>query len=246
MAFKTWRGTVGIIKPTMRPGGLEDMIRILPLGIGVIPLYNDIRRGTDDEFEAVMADYDDKVARLAGAEVDLIHPEGAPPFMRLGYDGERGRIEGWEAKHGIPVFTSSTNHIAALRALGVRKFVGASYFAGEINNSFARYFTDAGFEVLAMEGIAVPFQEAGGLSSHQVYAHVKQVFLANPGAEAVYLLGSAWSVLDVIDILERDLGVPVVHPIPARVWEIQKRLHVHEPRPGYGRLLADMPDMASG
>lgn len=243
MAFKTRHGTVGIIKPTMRPGGLEDMIRILPPGIGVIPLYNDIRRGTDDEFEAVMAEYDDKVARLAGAGVDLIHPEGAPPFMRLGYDGERARIEGWEQQHSIPVFTSGTNHIAALRALGVTKFVGASYFAGEINDTFARYFTDAGFETLAMEGIAVPFQEAGNLSSDQVYTHVKQVFLANPGAEAVYMLGSAWSVLDTIDVLERDLGVPVVHPIPARVWEIQKRLRVNEPQTGLGRLLADMPEM---
>ena len=65
MAYKMWRGVVGIIKPTMRPGGLEDMIRLLPDGIGVIPLYNDIRRGTRDEFDEVMADYDEKVARLA-------------------------------------------------------------------------------------------------------------------------------------------------------------------------------------
>ena len=35
MAFSSWRGIIGIIKPTMRPGGLEDMIRILPEGIGV-------------------------------------------------------------------------------------------------------------------------------------------------------------------------------------------------------------------
>ena len=42
MAFSSWRGIVGIIKPTMRPGGLEDMIRLLPEGIGVIPLFNNI------------------------------------------------------------------------------------------------------------------------------------------------------------------------------------------------------------
>jgi maleate cis-trans isomerase len=37
--------------------------------------------------------------------------------------------------------------------------------------------------------------------------------------------------------LERDLGVPVVQAIAARIWEIQKRLNVHEPIKGYGRLL---------
>jgi len=29
MAFSSWRGTVGLIKPTMRPGGLEELIRLL-------------------------------------------------------------------------------------------------------------------------------------------------------------------------------------------------------------------------
>jgi hypothetical protein len=35
--------------------------------------------------------------------------------------------------------------------------------------------------------------------------------------------------------------VPVVHAIPARVWAIQHRLHVHQPVKGFGRLLADLP-----
>jgi len=35
--------------------------------------------------------------------------------------------------------------------------------------------------------------------------------------------------------------VPVVHPVPARVWEMQKRLHVRQPRLGYGHLLAAFP-----
>jgi maleate cis-trans isomerase len=47
--------------------------------------------------------------------------------------------------------------------------------------------------------------------------------------------------LDIIQTLERDLQTPVVHPVAARVWEIQKRLHVREPRLGYGYLLDALP-----
>jgi hypothetical protein len=36
-------------------------------------------------------------------------------------------------------------------------------------------------------------------------------------------------------------GMPVVHPIAARSWDIQRRLTVRQPRPGFGRLLAEMP-----
>lgn len=238
-----WRGVVGIIKPTMRPGGLEDMIRLLPDGVGVIPLYNDIQRGTAEEFKEVMADYDEKVARLAEQEVDIIHPEGAPPFMVMGLDGEAKKIKSWERKHKIPIFTSGTNHVAALRALKAKNIVGATYFSGAINKTFAKYFTAAGFNVLAMEGIDVPFHEVGQLSSHQVYAHIKRAVLKHPKADAIYMLGTGWKVLDVIETLEQDLGLPVVHPVPSRVWEFQKRLHIHEPRTGYGQLLAELPPM---
>jgi len=214
---------------------------MLPEGIGVLPLFLDIQRGTADEFADVMAAYEVKVAQLAEHKVDLIHPEGAPPFMVKGYAGEREIIDGWEKKYKIPVFTSGTNHIAALKALGIRKFVGASYLGGNLNATFADYFNDAGFEVLAMEGMAVPFEDAGKLSPFEVYSHVKRSFLDHPGAEGIYLLGSAWRVLDIIETLEQDLQVPVVHPVTARCWEIQKRLYVREPIAGYGRLVAELP-----
>jgi maleate isomerase len=61
------------------------------------------------------------------------------------------------------------------------------------------------------------------------------------GADAIYMLGSGWRTLDIIETLEQDLQVPVVHPVTARVWEIQKRLHVREPRSGFGHLLAALP-----
>jgi hypothetical protein len=30
MAFSSWRGTVGIVRPTLRTGGFEDLVRMLP------------------------------------------------------------------------------------------------------------------------------------------------------------------------------------------------------------------------
>lgn len=132
-------------------------------------------------------------------------------------------------------------HINALKALKAKTIVGATYFSGKINDVFARYFKDAGFKVKSMDGIDVPFEKVQELSSHEVYAHIKKSFLKHKGADAIYMLGSGWRTLDIVDTLEQDLGVPVVHPVPARVWEFQKRLHINEPRGGYGTLLATLP-----
>jgi maleate cis-trans isomerase len=55
------------------------------------------------------------------------------------------------------------------------------------------------------------------------------------------MLGSGWRTLDIIQTLEQDLQVPVVHPVTARVWEMQKRLNVRQPVLGYGTMLATLP-----
>ena len=85
MAYTTWRGVIGCIKPTRRPGSLEELIRMLPEGVGVIPLFLNIRQGTTDEFKRAVEPFEPLVAELAKEEVDLILPEGAPPFMLLGF-----------------------------------------------------------------------------------------------------------------------------------------------------------------
>src|ERR1700685_1109249 len=174
MAFSSWRGTVGIVRPTLRTGGFEDLVRILPAGIGVIPLILNVRRGGVDEFKAAIAGYEEKVAELAAAGVDVINPSGAPPFMVLGHKEERALIRKWQDKYNTRIFTSGTSHIDALRALKVRRFIGATYLRGDINRIFAKYFADAGFECLAMVGIDVDFDKAQGLSSHDVYTVIKR------------------------------------------------------------------------
>jgi len=245
MAFASWRGTVGVIKPTYRPGSLEEFIRLLPDGISVIPLYLGIREGTTDEFTAVLEAVDQKVRELAEIGVDLIHPEGAPPFMLRGFQGERELLDRWEAEYGIPVITSGTAQIEAMRALGMRRIVGVTYFHGEINDVYTSYFQEAGFEVLAMDGMEVAFDQVGRLASREVYAHAKAAFLRQSQADGIYMLGSGWRVLDIIELLEQDLGVPVLHPVPARVWAVQQHFRVRQPVRGFGRLLAEMPTSKS-
>jgi maleate isomerase len=241
MVFASWRGVVGVVKPTHRPGSLEEFIRLLPEGIGVVPVYLNFKRGTEDEFRGALNAVEEKVAELAGEGVDLIHPEGAPPFMVHGYHGEEKIIKEWEVKYKTPMVTAAQTQVEALRALRVKKFVGVTYFIGSVNDLTTGYFQDAGFDVMAMEGMPVAFEDVGRLASQEIYAHARRAFLKNRGAEAIYMLGTGWRCLDIIHLLEEDLQVPVIHPVPARVWAIQKRLHVRQRVSGFGRLLEEMP-----
>ena len=78
-------------------------------------------------------------------------------------------------------------------------------------------------------------------SRNEVYKFIRTMFLKHTDVDAIYMLGSGWRTLDIIEMMENDFGIPVIHHIPAQSWEIQKRLHVRQPLKGYGRLLAEMP-----
>ena len=82
--FESWRGVVGDIKPTHRPGSLEEFIRLLPEGIGVIPMTVGIRSGTEKEFHDVLADYQAKAAELA--ELGVARISYGPGPYRLAMD----------------------------------------------------------------------------------------------------------------------------------------------------------------
>ena len=239
--FDSWRGVVGDIKPTHRPGSLEEFIKLLPEGIGVIPLTVGIRSGTEKEFHDVLVEYQQKAAELAALGVNLIHIGGAPPMMVHGFAGEDKIVKDLEAKHGIPVSTSGKSQTEAMHALGVKNFVGVTYFPERMNQIFSHYFTEAGFEVAAMEGIQVDFKDVGRLSGEEIYAHTKKAFLKHPKAQAIYMLGSGWRLLKIVRLLEQDLQVPVIYALGCKLWDVEKKFHVREPIKGYGRLLEELP-----
>jgi maleate isomerase len=234
-------GTVGVIKPNIVQGPLEDLIPFLPPGVGLIPLYLNFKAGSETEFGTAMPTYEKLIALLADQRCDVICAEGAPPFMMQGPKREAEIVSGWEKKYKTSIFTSSQNQVNALRALGVKRFIGATYLPPSQNQMFAKYFTDVGFTVLSMDGFEVPFDKIQDVPPAEIAAYIKRNFAKANGAEAIYMLGSGWRTNEIIEPLEKELGVPVVHPVMVRAWEIQKRLHLHMPVPGYGRLMAQLP-----
>ncbi len=244
MAYTSWRGVVGLVKPTRRPGSLEELVRMLPEGVGLVPFLLGVRAGTLAEFQAAIPAYEEKVAELAADGVDMIVCSGTPPFMLQGYAGEAKLIRGWRRKYKTRIFSQGMTHVAALRALGITRFVGASYSALQ-NEIVVKYMTEAGFDIADMRPIEVPFDKVGQLTPEEVYAHVKKMFLAAKGADGIYIQGGGWRMTPIIETLERDLGVPVVISSAADCWEIQKTLTIHQPQAGLGRLLAELPGRAA-
>jgi maleate isomerase len=220
------RGIVGLVKPTYRPGSMESFIKLMPEGVGFIPAHAGIRAGNEKELQEALTVAEKKVARLAELG---------------GHGADREIAESLTKKYKIPVTVATIAQVDAFRALGMKKLVGITYFQDDMNQRFAKFLQDDGFEVKAMKGIEVPFKDAGKLAPEAIYNFAKKVFIEHGPADGIYMLGAGWHNLPVIDMLEKDLKTTVLSSIPAQVWATKKILHLNEPVTGYGRLLAEMP-----
>jgi maleate cis-trans isomerase len=240
MSFTLWRGVVGMVRPTRRPGTLEELIRILPEGIGIVPLMLNFKAGTNEEFLKSLPDYERFAAELADQKVDLIILSGAPPFMLLGPEKEAAWTQRLEKTIKTPIVTDPQMQIAGLRIMKIKKFIGASYSALQ-NKIVLDYMTKAGLRALSMEPIDVPFDQVSQISVEQLYSHIKRLHRKHSAADGIYIQGGGWQTARVVELLEQDLDIPVVHATICQAWQIHKHLKVRKTTPGFGRLLAELP-----
>lgn len=236
------KARVGVIKPVQESTSHAQLESIIPKNVCFESIYLGIRYRSVKEFRDVMAAYEVKVPEMAARGVDLLHPEGAPPFMLEGLSGERERIEKWENEFGIPVFTTGMTQLSAMEVLGINRFIGITPFSGELAEVFKRYFEEAGLDVLAMTTPVAPPDSIYNHAAEEMLDLLIQAFNSlGANAEALYLLGSDWPVFDIAGELEEVIGIPVLHPVSVRSWYIQKKLGLKHPIEGYGCLLRDLP-----
>lgn len=254
MAFSSWLGVVGVVKPSQGSLSYMELIKLLPEGIGIIPTYLNIHERTFEEYRAAIPKFEEKVAELAAQEVDFIHPEGAPPFVAHGFAKEAEIVRNWVKKYKTPIATTGMTQVAAMKALGIKRFIGLSPQRGRMTDLFVKYYGDAGHRALSMNQLIPPSVSIEGMSIHEIYARTlnlsaEEVYAGAKAAvlrakgrpQAIYIHGSSWPVLPVIDMIEQDLGIPVLFPTIVRCWYLQKALNIRRPLANAGTLLRELP-----
>ena len=112
MPFTSWRGTLGLIKPTHRPGSLEETIRLLPEGIGVVPVTIGFKAGTAREFEDGLPAIEAKVRELADIGVRDRQHTFASQFCGDRSDFFGGEPAGEQCEQGDVVLLRNSLRVA--------------------------------------------------------------------------------------------------------------------------------------
>ena len=128
-----------------------------------------------------------------------------------------------------------------MRRLGLRKIAAATAYADELNQRLRAFLEEADFQVLAVEGLRQRYNwDIARMPPAAAYTLTKEVARKVKDADGILICSGALRTFEVIDMLERDLGLPVVTSNQAGLWAGLRLGGVRETVRGFGSLLTTL------
>ena len=152
-----------------------------------------------------------------------------------GYGFDKECIERIERASGWPGLTTSTAVLEAFQALGLNKTVVMTPYPEETNLAQTKFMEDKGPQGTSITGVG--FNKVGEFShpsKYFLYRQAKQ--LKTEGAEVFFLSCMGLATMELVEILEEDLGMPVITSHQASLWACLRHSRVNDKLPGLGKL----------
>ncbi len=240
-----WRARIGFIQPSAgNPNHPHEFYLLAPEGV-TISLMG-LRSLEDPPEEFLSQESLDRALRrlpaaarvLAAQPVDVIVQAGVPHVTAQAYGIEERLKADVAAVTAIPLVIDVRASIEALQTLGVTKALMVSPFTEGASEQVASYVGHDGIAIVGAHRVN-PGAYGGlyTLSLESVYREVKTAYRRlGAGCDGVWLPGAAMPSVGILDVLEGDLGVPVVSSKQAMVWAALRTAGVSLVKAGYGRL----------
>lgn len=154
-----------------------------------------------------------------------------------GYGFDKECIRRIERASGCKGLTTSTAVLEAFHALDIKKVVVMTPYPEETNQAEKRFLEDNGIEVLSITGVG--FNRVGSYSyadKRFLYRNAKALDMS--GADAFFLSCMGLQTMELIDILEEDLEIPVITSHQASLWACLRHAGVNDRIPKLGKLFA--------
>jgi maleate isomerase len=232
-----WRLRLGIIQASVNTVAEPQMQAMVPEGVYLHTTRLKLVGSSDAEILG-MADKVEEAAELL-ADADpariLFHCTATATYEA---DMSARIAERITTATGIPAHATSECILAALGALGARRIVMATPYIRSVNEREVRYFSANGIDVVSEFGLDL----AGGREFRRVEpAEWYRLVMEHRREEAdAYFISCAnVRAAEVIEVLERDLGRPVITSNTSSVWRLLRASGISDSVAGFGTLLRD-------
>lgn len=230
----SWRARIGVIAP------LDDQVeyafnKYAPEGVA----FNCTRLyfpGPTPEGLIFLSDQLEETAKMYRKQhhdVVLFGCTSGSCIKGFGFDKEC--IERIERACGWKGLTTSTAVLEAYQALGLKKTVVMTPYPEETNEAEKKFLEDNGLEVTSITGIGFNRDgDFGHPSKRHLYRNAMK--LKTEGAEVFFLSCMGLATMELVQMLEEDLGMPVITSHQASLWACLRHSRVNDKLPGLGKL----------
>lgn len=178
----------------------------------------------------------DAAVLLADAGVDAIVWNGTSGGWN-GIEADREICALITERTGVPATTSTLAQLAALAALGHRRYGLAVPYTGDVAARIVEVYAGAGFEAVAVANASViTNREMAHLSDDAVRELVRAA--DSPDAECVLVVCTGVAAAHLVEELEAELRKPIIDSVAVVVWQTLQMVGIEPRLAHWGSLLA--------
>lgn len=240
-----WRARIGHVTPTAIDEVMSHQFhRMAPPGVTMVQTSLGVREVTEAGIADGLERAEEAAKALASVAPDCVIVGGSPTAVIGGFGSDVRLAENIERLIGIPTTTAQGAAIEAMRSLGMERLAVVSVLSEFFTDRLTGFLEDSGFVVGSVERLSSDSQsmDLGVLARmplRTTYEAAVRAFRRVKEGDGVYVPTAPTPVVDVIEVLEEELGAPVVASPQAALWKGLEMAGVSVRVTGYGRLLRD-------
>ncbi|MGH7771101.1 MAG: maleate cis-trans isomerase family protein [Candidatus Binatia bacterium] len=232
-----YRARIGYISPSVIELNAYDFYRIVPKGVGMIGVACMVGGWKEDAYKQALAQVENCAKELSRRFCDFIIHGGAPLVLSQGKGFEARLIEKLQTITGVPCTTSIVAAMDAFRDLSTPRLAVVDPYPPELNEKMVGYLKEWGFDVASVVSLGTTFTESSVASIGDIYRAAKKAVKEAGNATGIFIPCANFPVVDVIEDIETDLGLPVISNITSQLYVAFKAIGMREKIEGYGRLM---------
>jgi len=232
------RARIGCIIPSTNTVVESEFNRLKPSGVSIHADRVEFLESTVQDLQHAAGEVPAVAQRIATAQVDAIVFACTSASFLFGTRWEQKLVNEMQAASGIRCITTSGAVIAALETLGAKRVSVATPYTDVINEREKVFLEERGLRVQKLRGLQKTVNtEIGRLAPKQAFDLALQV--ADRDMDALFISCTDFRTIEIIEKLERQLGVPVVTSNQGSFWHAMRCAGIDDRITGYGKLLAE-------
>ena len=172
---------------------------------------------------------------LPGEEVDCVVYGCTSGTIVSGYDNIKKKIN--LAKPNTLVTTPSTAALNALKKKNIKKISIVTPYIKSVNDDVVIFFKDNNFEITSNTYFDIESDiDIGRVDQDKLFEILSKI--DHKDAEALFVSCTSLPVLNIIERLEKKLGITVLSSNQTLIWETLEYININNSIKGYGSLFS--------